>query len=86
MGCSRSMSTNPVTTTAGNLATSKTLLDYPEPTYPTDFKSWNRTSLERIATDAVIENRQLRSDLRAALDAYRQLVAKTYAAPDAPTV
>ena len=47
---------------------------YPEPEWPTDFRSWSRTSLERIARQATAENRALRSDLRAALDAYRSLL------------
>jgi hypothetical protein len=42
---------------------------------PVDFSTWDRLTLERFAREAADENRELRADLRAALDAYRQAVA-----------
>lgn len=39
-----------------------------------DFSIWDRETLERFAREAADENRELRADLRAALDAYRALV------------
>lgn len=39
-----------------------------------DFTTWDRATLERFAREAADENRELRADLRAALDAYRGLV------------
>lgn len=53
------------------------LRTYPEPVWPADLSKWSRQSLESLASDAVKENRQLRSDLRIALDAYRQLTSQT---------
>jgi len=44
---------------------------------PTDFKSWDRETLERFAREAADENRQLRDDLRTALDAWHKLVKET---------
>lgn len=40
----------------------------------TDFSTWDRSTLERFAREAADENRELRADLRTALDAYRVLV------------
>jgi hypothetical protein len=40
----------------------------------TDFKNWERETLEQFAREAADENLVLRTDLRAALDAYRKLV------------
>lgn len=40
-----------------------------------DFALWSRENLERFAREAADENKQLREDLRAALDAYRRAVA-----------
>lgn len=39
-----------------------------------DFARWDRETLERLAAELADENRGLRADLRAALDAYRALV------------
>lgn len=39
-----------------------------------DFKTWQRENLERFARQAADENKQLRDNLRVAIDAYRQLV------------
>lgn len=41
---------------------------------PTDFRMWDRAVLERFARQAADENKQLRADLRAALDAWRAAV------------
>lgn len=41
----------------------------------TDFSTWDRQTLERFAREAADENRELRADLRAALDAYRRVVS-----------
>lgn len=41
---------------------------------PTDFSIWERETLERFARQAADENKQLREDLRVALDAYRDLL------------
>ena len=45
----------------------------------TDFKMWGRVSLEQFAREAAEANRELRADLRTALDAYRKLVSETAA-------
>jgi hypothetical protein len=42
----------------------------------TDFSTWDRPTLERFAREAADENRELRADLRAALDAYRFAVSE----------
>lgn len=39
-----------------------------------DFSLWDRGTLERFAREAADEIQQLRTDLRAALNAYRALV------------
>lgn len=41
----------------------------------TDFSTWDRETLERFARQAADENRQLREDLRVALDAFRRIAA-----------
>lgn len=52
-----------------------------------DFSTWDRATLERFAREAADENRELRQDLRIALDAYRAAVCapptvKVPATPD----
>lgn len=42
----------------------------------TDFSTWERTTLEQFARQAADENRELRADLRLALDAYRAEVRR----------
>lgn len=42
----------------------------------TDFSTWQRETLEQFARQAADENKQLRQDLRTALDAYRAEVRK----------
>lgn len=39
-----------------------------------NFALWSRENLERFAAEVAEENRRLRADLRAALNAYRALV------------
>ena len=41
-----------------------------------DFSAWQRETLEQFARQAADENRQLRADVRTALDAYRAEVRK----------
>ena len=55
--------------------------NYPEKVTTEHLSGWSRTSLEQIAADALNENRQLRTDLRNALDAYRALVRDSESNP-----
>ena len=43
----------------------------------TDFKQWDRENLERFARQAADENLILRSSLRVALDAWRDMVRRS---------
>lgn len=50
---------------------------------PTDFRLWERAVLEHFARTAADENKQLREDLRAALDAYRkEIIARELPCPN----
>ena len=42
----------------------------------TDFKTWERKTLEEFARQAADENKELREQLRVAIDAYRKLIVK----------
>ena len=42
----------------------------------TDFKTWDRSTLEKFAREAADENKQLRDDLRTAINAYRKAVSE----------
>lgn len=42
----------------------------------TDFKNWDRETLERFAREASDENVQLKEDLKAALAAWRKELSK----------
>lgn len=48
--------------------------EYDPARVPTDFSTWERASLERFARHAADDNRELRAEVRAALDAYRNLI------------
>lgn len=43
----------------------------------TDFTQWSRENLERIAREAVDENKQLREDNKVLLTAWRDLIKRT---------
>lgn len=43
----------------------------------TDFAEWSRESLERIAREAVDENKQLREDNKVLLAAWRDAIKRT---------
>jgi len=49
-----------------------------------DFSTWGRATLERFAREAADDNRELRQDLRIALDAYRAAVCAPPAKPATP--
>jgi hypothetical protein len=42
----------------------------------TDFGTWSRTTLEEFAQQAADENKELREQLRTAIDAYRKLIVE----------
>ena len=41
---------------------------------PPDFHSWSHTNLAKLAEEMYFELRELRQDLKAALNAYRQII------------
>lgn len=43
---------------------------------PTDFSTWERATLEKLATDLMAQNEQLAKDLKTALVAWRELLKK----------
>lgn len=49
-----------------------------------DFSAWDRSTLEQFARQAADDNRELRQDLRAALDAYRASVSAPAPKPATP--
>lgn len=44
----------------------------------TDFKTWERDTLEKFARDAADENRELKEKLKGLLDAWRKEVIKNH--------
>ena len=51
----------------------------PRQVTPAAFAGWSRAGLETFAADAANQNRELRAEVRAALDAYRASVTANLA-------
>lgn len=62
-------------TTTPQDAPGQALTDAPLVKWPT-FTGWRHENLAKLAAELMEQNEQLRADLRAAIDAYRNLILK----------